>query len=50
MTEEKQLEEPDLDPAFAERDRCRKAGIPVKIAETRRLLIRETVMEDVPAL
>ncbi len=50
MTEEKQLEEPDLDPAFAERDRCRKAGTTVKIAETRRLLIRETVMEDVPAL
>lgn len=40
----------DLDPAFAERDRCRKAGIPVTIAETERLLIRETVMEDVPAL
>lgn len=43
-------EEPDLDPAFEERDRCRKAGIPVNIAETERLLIRETVMEDVPAL
>ena len=40
----------DLDPAFAERDRCRKAGIPVTIAETERLLIRETVMGDVPAL
>ena len=39
-----------LDPAFAERDRCRKAGLPVKIAETKRLLIRETVLEDVPKL
>ncbi len=42
--------EADLDPAFAERDRCRKAGLPVKIAETKRLLIRETVLEDVPKL
>lgn len=42
--------ESDLDPAFAERDRCRKAGIPVRIAETKRLLIRETVPEDVPEL
>lgn len=42
--------ETDLDPAFAERDRCRKAGLPVKIAETKRLLIRETVLEDVPKL
>lgn len=40
----------DLDPAFAERDRCGKAGLPVKIAETKRLLIRETVLEDVPKL
>lgn len=50
MADGKLWEEPDLDPAFAERDRLRKAGIPVKIAETERLLIRETVMEDVPAL
>ena len=42
--------ETDLDPAFAKRDRCRKAGLPVKIAETKRLLIRETVLEDVPKL
>ncbi len=42
--------ETDLDPAFAERDRCRKAGLPVKIAETKRLLIRETVLEDVSKL
>lgn len=42
--------ETDLDPAFAERDRCRKAGLPVKIAETKRLLIRETVLEDVTKL
>lgn len=42
--------ETDLDPAFAERDRCRKAGLRVKIAETKRLLIRETVLEDVTKL
>ena len=44
--------EPDLelDPAFAERDRQRKAGLPVEIARTKRLLIRETVMQDVPVL
>ncbi len=46
--EEKLIEE--LDPAFAERDRCRKSGIPVEIAKTRRLLLRETIMEDVPKL
>ena len=40
----------DLDPAFAERDRTRKAGLPVIIAETERLLIREITMEDVPRL
>ncbi len=50
MGDEKLWGEPDLDPAFVKRDRCRKAGIPVRIAETARLLIRETVLEDVPAL
>ena len=40
----------DLDPAFAERDRTRKAGLPVMIAETERLIIREIVPEDVPRL
>jgi len=39
-----------LDPAFAARDAARKAGLPVEIAVTRRLLIRETILEDVPAL
>lgn len=48
MIQEKIWNEPDLDPAFAERDRCRKAGIPVRIAETKRLLIRETVLDDAP--
>lgn len=47
---QKMWNETDLDPAFAERDRCRKAGLPVRIAETKRLLIRETVLEDVPKL
>lgn len=40
----------EMDPAFAERDRLRRAGLPVEIARTRRLVIRETVMEDVPEL
>lgn len=40
----------ELDPAFAERDLCRKKGIPVEIARTGRLLIRETVLADVPKL
>lgn len=39
-----------LDPAFEERDRLRKAGKPVEIARTERLLIRETVLSDVPRL
>ena len=39
-----------LDPAFLERDRLRKSGIPVKIAETERLLIRETIPSDIPDL
>ena len=42
--------EDELDPAFAERDRRRKAGIPVEIAVTERLLIRESILEDVPML
>lgn len=40
----------ELDPAFAERDRLRKAGQPVEIARTGRLLIRETIRSDVPDL
>lgn len=38
------------DPEFLKRDALRKAGRPVTIAVTKRLLIRETVMEDVPEL
>ena len=40
----------DLDPAFAERDRIRKKGLPVQIARTRRLVIRDIAAEDVPYL
>lgn len=40
----------DMDPDFLKRDVLRKAGKPVEIAETDRLIIRETVREDVPAL
>lgn len=40
----------ELDPLFVERDACRKSGKPVEIAVTRRLRIRETVLEDVPEL
>ncbi|MBS6395867.1 MAG: GNAT family N-acetyltransferase [Clostridiales bacterium] len=43
-------EEIEMDPAFLERDACRKAGQPVEIAKTERLLIRETVLSDVPDL
>lgn len=43
-------EDLEMDPAFLERDALRKAGRPVKIARTGRLLIRETVLEDVPAI
>lgn len=43
-------EESKMDPAFVKRDACRKAGKPVEIAHTRRLLIRETVLADVPVL
>lgn len=39
-----------MDPAFLERDACRKEGRPVLIAETERLIIRETVLTDVPEL
>ena len=44
------LMESALDPAFLERDRLRKSGIPVKIAKTERLLIRETISSDIPDL
>ncbi len=43
-------EYPELDPAFVERDHRRKEGLPVLIARTARLVIRETVMEDVPRI
>lgn len=44
------MEEFDMDPAFLERDRLRRAGLPVKIAETERLVIRETISSDIPVL
>ena len=44
------MEEFDIDPAFLERDRLRKSGIPVKIAKTERLLIRETIPSDIQDL
>ena len=44
------MEELDIDPAFLERDRLRKAGLPVEIARTERLVIRETISADIPAL
>lgn len=50
MAGKEMYKESDMDPAFAERDRCRKAGKPVEIAQTDRLRIRETVMADVPEL
>lgn len=40
----------EIDPAFLERDRCRKTGGAVEIIRTEQLLIRETVLEDVPEL
>ena len=40
----------ELDPFFAKRDISRKSGQPVEIARTKRLLIRETVLRDVPEL
>ena len=43
-------EYPELDPAFVERDHRRKEGLPVLIARTARLVIRETVMEDASSM
>lgn len=40
----------ELDPEFEKRDALRKAGLPVEIAETERLLLRETVDADIPEL
>ena len=40
----------ELDPEFEKRDALRKAGRPVEIARTGRLLIRETVDADIPEL
>ena len=40
----------ELDPEFEKRDALRKAGLPVEIARTGRLLIRETVDADIPEL
>lgn len=40
----------ELDPEFLKRDALRRAGKPVEIARTRRMLIRETILSDVPAL
>lgn len=40
----------ELDPEFEKRDALRKAGIPVDIARTDRLLIRETIDSDIPEL
>ncbi len=40
----------ELDPEFEKRDALRKAGRPVEIARTERLLIRETVDADIPEL
>ncbi len=50
MEREEWLEGVELDPGFAERDRRRKAGQAVEIVRTERLLVRETVLSDVPAL
>ena len=40
----------ELDPEFEKRDAFRKAGIPVEIARTDQLLIRETVDSDISEL
>lgn len=40
----------ELDPEFEKRDALRKAGIPVEIARTDQLLIRETVDSDISEL
>lgn len=39
-----------LDPEFEKRDALRKAGIPVEIARTDQLLIRETINSDISEL
>lgn len=40
----------ELDPEFEKRDALRKAGIPVEIAKTDQLLIRETIDSDISEL
>ena len=40
----------ELDPEFEKRDALRKAGIPVEIARTDQLLIRETIDSDISKL
>lgn len=40
----------ELDPEFKKRDALRKAGIPVEIARTDQLLIRETIDSDISEL
>ena len=40
----------ELDPEFENRDALRKAGIPVEIARTDQLLIRETIDSDISEL
>ena len=40
----------ELDPEFEKRDALRKAGIPVEIARTDQLLIRETIDSDIKEL
>ena len=40
----------ELDPEFEKRDALRKAGIPVEIARTDQLLIRETIDADISEL
>ena len=40
----------ELDPEFEKRDAFRKAGIPVEIARTDQLLIRETIDSDISEL
>lgn len=40
----------ELDPKFEKRDALRKAGIPVEIARTDQLLIRETIDSDISEL
>lgn len=40
----------EMDEAFLERDMRRKNGLPVEIARTERLIIRETILSDVPEL